>query len=86
MKKMGLVLSTVLMIVALSACALNQTEDLVVDGQPSMFVKVEDGPSWNVYYHNETKVMYVVSMSSYNCGNFTVLVNADGTPMLYEGE
>lgn len=82
MKKMGLVLFTVLMIVALSACALNQTENLVVDGQPSMFVKVEDGPSWNVYYHSETKVMYVVS----NRGNFTVLVNADGTPMLYEGE
>lgn len=82
MKKMGLVLFTVLMIVALSACALNQTENLVVDGQPSMFVKVEDGPSWNVYYHSETKVMYVAS----NRGNFTVLVNADGTPMLYEGE
>lgn len=82
MKKMGLVLFTALMIVALSACALNQTENLVVDGQPSMFVKVEDGPSWNVYYHSETKVMYVVS----NRGNFTVLVNADGTPMLYEGE
>lgn len=86
MKKFILFLVAVFMIVTFSACAANQTESIVTEGKPSMFVKIEDGSSWNVYYHKETKVMYVVSMSSYNCGNFTVLVNADGTPMLYEGE
>ena len=74
------------LIVALCACSANKTESEVVEDKPSMFVKIEDGPAWNVYYHKDTKVMYVVSSSSYNCGNFTLLVNPDGSPMIYEGE
>lgn len=49
-----------------------------------MFVLIEEGEYWYVYYHQETKVMYVMSLSSYNRGNFTVMVNPDGSPMLYE--
>lgn len=52
----------------------------------SMFVEVEVAASWKVVYHKETKVMYAVSNSGYNRGTFTLLVNADGTPMIYEGE
>lgn len=55
-----------------------------VKGSPSMFVLIEKGEFWNIYYHQETKVMYVMSLSSYNRGNFTVMVNPDGSPMLYE--
>lgn len=86
MKQFMLFLAMVAMIMALCACSANKTESEVVEDKPSMFVKIEDGPMWNVYYHRETKVMYVVSASSYNCGNFTLLVNADGSPMLWEGE
>lgn len=86
MKKIVLLATMILILFAFSACAANKTESAVTEGKSSMFVKVEDGPSWNVYYHKETKVMYVVSAASYNCGNFTVLVNPDGTPMLYDGE
>lgn len=85
MKKIFLLLATVFMIVAFSACFANPSESNVSEDNPSMFVLAEDGLYWHVYYHKETKVMYVVSTSSYNRGNFTVLVNADGTPMLYEG-
>lgn len=50
----------------------------------SMFVKVEEvGFKWWIVYHRETKVMYAVSNSSHNVGTFTLLVNADGTPMLW---
>ena len=52
--------------------------------QESMFVRVERTGTWQVVYHKDTKVMYVVSDGSYNYGTFTVLVNPDGTPMLYE--
>jgi hypothetical protein len=40
---------------------------------------------WNyeVVYHKQTKVMYVVSIGHNNSGNFTLLVNADGKPLLY---
>ena len=53
----------------------------------SQFVKVE-GDSMSPYfvvYHRDTKVMYTVSHSTYNNGNFTLLVNPDGTPMIWKG-
>lgn len=53
----------------------------------SMFVIVENAPYWLIVYNKNTKVMYAVSYSSYssyNCGNFTLLVNPDGTPMIWE--
>lgn len=56
------------------------------DNATSMFVIVEKTNMWEVVYHKDTKVMYVVSSSSYNYGNFTLLVNSDGTPMIYEGD
>lgn len=52
----------------------------------SMFVEVERTSNWMVLYHKDTKVMYMVSYGNYNIGTFTLLVNADGTPMLYEKE
>lgn len=51
---------------------------------PSMFVRVEYSTDWQVVYHRETRVMYAVSNGYRNSGNFTLLVNADGTPMLWE--
>ena len=53
-----------------------------VDG--SSFLIVEDGVSYDIVYHKETKVMYVVSNGQYNRRTFTVMVNADGTPMIYK--
>ena len=79
-----LVLVIFAVIVCFAGCGVNSTENNVVEDAPSMFVKVESGPYWNVYYHKETKVMYVMSRADYNRGNFTVLVNPDGSPMLWE--
>jgi hypothetical protein len=67
-----------------TGCGTNPTESKVVEDEPSMFILVESSSLWYVVYHRETKVMYAVSNGYYNMGNFTVLVNADGTPMLYE--
>lgn len=50
---------------------------------PPMFVEVERADSWRVVYHRDSKVMYVVSFDVYNRGTFTLLVNPDGTPMLW---
>lgn len=52
----------------------------------SMFGYVEFGSNYEIVYHKETKVMYAISDGSYNHGTFTLLVNPDGTPMLYESE
>lgn len=50
----------------------------------SMFTTVETGWDWKVVYHTETKVMYVVSEGSYNGGTFTLMVDADGRPLLWQ--
>ena len=53
----------------------------------SMFIEVERViDNWRVVYHKDTKVMYVVSSGSYNRGTFTVMLNPNGTPMIWEGE
>jgi hypothetical protein len=52
----------------------------------SSFVVVENGASYIIAYHKDTKVMYSISNGGYNCGSFCLLVNADGTPMIWEGE
>ena len=58
------------------------------DTTESMFVVVEGGGvmSYTICYHKETKVMYAVSNGYYNCGTFTVMLNPDGTPMLWGEE
>lgn len=50
-----------------------------------IFVEIEHSLNWVIVYHKDTKVMYAVSNSHYNSGTFTLLVNAYGNPMLYEG-
>ena len=63
-----------------------------VDEKPqktvSMFVIVEGSgmDSYRIVYHRDTKVMYAVSCGTYNTGNFTVLLNPDGSPMLWKGD
>lgn len=52
----------------------------------SMFVVVELTGMWEIVYHKETKVMYAVSSGPYNGGTFTLLVDADGKPMLWGGK
>jgi len=51
----------------------------------SEFVTIEDGWDYRVVYNRDTKVMYVMSNGTHNHGTFTLLVNEDGTPMVYEG-
>lgn len=45
------------------------------------FEKIQEWPSNFVMYDKETKVQYYVTI-----GGITVLVDADGKPLLYEGD
>lgn len=62
-----------------------------VDEKPqkpaSMFIIIEGSglDSYRIVYHRDTKVMYAISCGGYNAGNFTVLLNPDGSPMLWKG-
>ena len=50
----------------------------------SMFATVERKLSYSVVYNKETRVMYAMSDGLYNPGTFTLLVNEDGTPMIWK--
>lgn len=60
-----------------------------VNATDNRFIRVHKETSaskeYEVYYDNETKVMYLV-VDVYRGGGITVLVDADGKPLLYEGE
>ena len=69
-----------------TGCASIRTEAKEVEetGDGNTFVLVDaDYYCW-VVYHKDTKVMYAVSRSPNNIGTYTLLVNADGTPMIWE--
>ena len=74
-------------VVMFAGCTSTRAEakevDDVDDGNTFILVDA-DYYCW-IVYHKDTKVMYAVSRSGYNAGTYTVLVNADGTPMIWEG-
>lgn len=82
-----IILLVIAMLLALQGCTLNETASEVDTDNPapSMFVEVERTPTWRVVYHKDTRVMYAVSYGTYNCGTFTLLVDADGKPLIYNG-
>ena len=54
-------------------------------GEKSRFVCVEDSMGWRIMADRETGVMYVMSCGINNTGTFTLMVDADGNPLIYEG-
>lgn len=80
-----LLIAVVLLAVGCDSATVMKEEDINGNSDEfSIFVEVESGPHWNVYYDRETLCMYVMSRDSYNWGTFALLVNSDGTPKLWE--
>ena len=78
----------VTLIVCLLFCSCGAEMQSVEDSlNYSMFVQIEENVNigYVVVYHRDTKVMYAISTGYYNHGTFTVMLNPDGTPMLYGG-
>ena len=67
----------------LFASGCQKTERVKTASDTSMFVVIEETMSWRVVYHRETKVMYAVSCGGNNGGDFTLLVDRFGKPMIY---
>ena len=79
-----IIVSIVLMFAGCASTKAEATEmDDADDGNTFVLVDA-DYYCW-IVYHKDTKVMYAVSRAGYNAGTYTVLVNADGTPMIWEG-
>ena len=84
MKRFLALILAVSLALMLIGCSYQATEDQANLDEKSMFIKVESGPAWIVVYQRDTKVMYVVSYEGYNTGNFTVMLNPDGTPQTWQ--
>ena len=81
-KKAILIIVLVFLAVILSGCVQTATEERPI--QVSRFVQVENTGVYSILYDKETKVMYAVSYYGSGSGVFTLLVNADGSPKLWE--
>lgn len=85
MKKMIALFTALLMIACmLTACGDHPAAD---DEAPkeSIFEMIEGKAGWSLYavcYCKDTKVMYSISEG----GTMTLLVNPDGSPMIYTGD
>ena len=82
MKKiLCLVIAIILMLICVGCSTTLEDEST----EHLMFVRVEwevlNGDTYSVVYHKDTKVMYTVSADTV----FTVLLDADGKPWLWEG-
>lgn len=88
-KVIALMFSVFALSTVLTGCNYATTEktyDTEDENIKSMFIEVEDAGLWKVVFDKETKVMYVVSNGGYNSGNFTLLVDENGNPKLWDGE
>lgn len=83
------IIVTLVLIACVSMTSCNQAKVVKhddVDSNTSMFVELERSADWRIVYHVDSKVMYAVSSGDYNRGNFTLIVDENGSPMIYEGK
>ena len=79
-------ISILFLSIMLTGCgASSDSEADAVIFEEGRFICIEMGSSWQVLADSETGVMYVVSDGMYNRGTFTMLVDADGNPLIWEG-
>lgn len=89
MKKriVGYILLLVVTLLCLTGCSdVKTVKQETSTPEESMFVLVQHSYtthcSWDVVCHRDTKVMYLINSR----GGCQTMVNADGTPMIYEAE
>ena len=80
--RMKRMLKIALIMLALTGCVKAQASDM---SSRSRFAVLEEGSKWMVVVDTKTGVMYSVSNGWYNHGTFTLLVDAEGKPLIYDG-
>ena len=82
MKKAVIVIFAAMMLV--TGCGGKAEQETEYD-RWGRFAVLETTPTWAVVVDVETGVMYTVSDGGRNRGTFTLLVDADGKPLLWKG-
>ena len=78
-----ILLSLIILMMPLIACAPNNNAVEIQAGEYSRMVIIEKAHSYVIAYDRYTKVMYAISAGGYSTGIFTLLVDSDGNPLLY---
>lgn len=82
MKKVIAILLILLLLVGCGKTTRAESES----GEDKRFVTIETAWTYLIVADRETGVMYAVSNGVYNCGTFTLLVDKDGNPLIWDGE
>lgn len=83
MKKLKLVILSIVVIsilFVLTGCTSSEAKT------EKRFIEIYRGFNVVVYYDNQTKVQYASCMNGHGGTALTVLLDAEGKPLLYEGE
>ena len=78
-------ITIIMMVFMMIGCAKVENAEPKEGEVISRFVQVETASTWRIVADKETGVMYAVSCGVYNNGTFTLLVDADGNPLIYKG-
>ena len=72
--------------ILLYGCNFDYTSSYTFDQNPQeeYFEVISEGSGYAIVYDTDTRVMYVMATIGGNYGDFTMLVNPDGSPRLYE--
>jgi len=84
MKKIKLLFFCMLFIISLSGCISSPDNNVIRREEHNRFISIYLGHNDYIYVDKETKVQYL-SVTSGGTG-IEVMVDADGKPLLYEGE
>jgi predicted small secreted protein len=83
--KRFLIVLLIVLVVTLTGCATGRVDTKAGEDDNLMFFIASREKSGCVIVDKTTRVMYWLSCGSYNYGTLTMLVNADGTPRIWEG-
>lgn len=85
-REMKRIVIALLTLMLLTGCTKVENVEKSEAKDVSRFVTVETTTLWKVVVDKDTHVMYAVSFGGHSSGTFTLLVDADGKPLIYKGE
>lgn len=85
MKKAIIIFFITVVLASCGPVAEVEKKNVMDETVTSRFVEIERTIDWEIVADRKTGVMYSVSMGGYNRGNFTLLVNEEGEPLIWDG-
>ena len=76
----------IIMLMAIMLTGCGATVDKATPPEVSRFTELERADSWMIVADKKTGVMYSVSEGGYSHGIFTLLVDENGKPLVWEGD